>query len=111
LPIIAANYIIENKMKLSNIPDIADVRMLYDIANESITSSQEYYDLTTDKCGKMRASILMIPYGLIHYQKVKFYGTSGGCKLGKRPLDTFDDALRQCGVQIVEDQWKEYTVV
>jgi UDP-N-acetylglucosamine 1-carboxyvinyltransferase len=111
LPIIAANYITGNKINLSNVPNIADVRMLYDIADESIASSKEYYDLTTEKCAKMRASILMIPYGLIYYKKVKFYGTSGGCKLGKRPLDTFDDALRQCGVQIVENQWKEYTVV
>ena len=59
----------------------------------------------------MRASILMIPYGLIHHGLVKFYGASGGCKLGKRPLDTFDDVLTQCGVEISEDQRKEYRVV
>lgn len=113
LPIVSANYITGNKVKLTNEPDIADVRMLHTIAQESIASSTNtsYYDLTTEKCAKMRASILMIPYGLIHHKSVKFYGTSGWCKLGKRPLDTFDDALIQCGIQITESQWKEYRVV
>lgn len=41
----------------------------------------------------------MIPYGLIKYGKVKFIGV-GGCNLGKRSLDAFDDALTQCGVSI-----------
>ena len=112
LPIIAANYITGNQVVLTNEPMIADVQMLHTIAQESIAISQEldYYDLTTDKCAKMRASILMIPYGLIRHGAVKFYGSSGWCKLGKRPLDTFDDALMQCGITITENQWKEYIV-
>lgn len=79
LPIIAANYITGNQVVLTNEPMIADVQMLHTIAQESIAISQEldYYDLTTDKCSKMRASILMIPYGLIRHGAVKFYGSSG----------------------------------
>ena len=41
----------------------------------------------------------MIPYGLIRYGEVHFVGV-GGCKLGKRSLDTFDDGLAQCGVSL-----------
>ncbi len=41
----------------------------------------------------------MIPYGLIRHGEVRFIGV-GGCKLGKRSLDTFDDALEQCGVEL-----------
>lgn len=41
----------------------------------------------------------MIPYGLLEYGKVKFIGT-GGCNLGKRSLDAFDDALSQCGIKV-----------
>lgn len=41
----------------------------------------------------------MLPYGLIRFGEAHFVGV-GGCKLGKRSLDTFDDALEQCGVEI-----------
>ncbi len=101
LPIIAANYLTWNKVKLHNEPDILDVHNLKIVADEAIVSSKgkPYFDLTSHKCLKIRVSILMIPYGLLKYKKVRFIGT-GGCNLGKRSLDAFDDALTQCGIKI-----------
>lgn len=101
LPIIAANYLTWSKVKLTNVPDILDVHNLQLVWDEAIKLSKgkKYFDLTSEKCLKIRVSILMIPYWLLHYGTVKFIGT-WGCNLGKRPLDAFDNALAQCGIKV-----------
>ncbi len=101
LPIIAANYLTDNTVTLDNVPDILDVTRLHNIAENAVKASEwkDYFDLTDPLCLKLRASILMVPYGLIHHGEVRFIGV-GGCKLGKRSLDTFDDGLEQCGVSL-----------
>lgn len=71
------------------------------LAKSAIEKSKEYLDLTDDLAKKFRASILLIPFGLIKYGKVKFVG-SGGCNIGKRPLDMFDDALVNAGVTVTQ---------
>ena len=63
-----------------------------ELADEALATSKDYFDLTLPLAKKFRASILLIPFGLIKFGKVKFTG-SGGCNIGKRPLDSFDDAL------------------
>lgn len=103
LPIIAANYLTGNAIKLRNVPDILDVHNLIDVADDAVKVSKgkKYFDLTSEKCLKIRVSILMIPYGLLTHGTVKFIGV-GGCNLGKRSLDAFDDALTQCGITITQ---------
>lgn len=108
LPIIAANYIQENAVTLRNIPHISDVRNLEALAETALKTSKDYFDLTNDLAKKFRASILLIPLGLIKYGEVRFIGT-GGCNIGKRPLDTFDDALSKAGIGISCDgEYKVY---
>lgn len=80
------------------------------LAKSAIEKSKEYFDLTDDLAKKFRASILLIPFGLIKYGKVKFVG-SGGCNIGKRPLDIFDDALVKAGISVTEGEYKTYEVV
>ncbi|MBO4204028.1 hypothetical protein J5893_04385 [bacterium] len=99
LPIIAANYIIDKKVHLLNIPHISDVRNLEALAETALKTSNTYFDLTNDLAKKFRASILLIPLGLIKYGEVRFIGT-GGCNIGKRPLDAFDDALFKAGISV-----------
>lgn len=106
----AANYCIDNKVKLLNKPNIKDVASMEKLADEAIKRSKDYFDLTDDLAKKFRASILLIPFGLIKYGKVKFVG-SGGCNIGKRPLDTFDDALVKAGIKITQGDYKTYEVV
>lgn len=77
------------------------MQKVIDQANEAYLKNNSYYDLTSELCGKFRASILLIPAGLIKCGKVKFYGV-GGCKIGKRPLDAFDHAFLKAGVKITE---------
>jgi len=110
LPIIAANYCIDNKVTLNNVPDIKDIFSMQELAREALQISKDCFDLTSDMATKFRASILLIPLGLIKYGKVKFVGC-GGCKIGKRPLDTFDNALSQAGIKITNNEFKEYEII
>jgi UDP-N-acetylglucosamine 1-carboxyvinyltransferase len=99
LPILAANYLLDNAITLHNKPNISDVKNMEALVKTAIATSRSYFDLTNDLATKFRASILLIPLGLIKYGEVHFVG-SGGCKIGKRPLDTFDDALTKAGISI-----------
>lgn len=110
LPIVAANYCLDNKVKLLNKPNISDIWAMEKLADESLKISKDFFDLTSDAATKFRASILLIPFGLLKYGKVKFVG-SGGCKIGKRPLDTFDAALTKAGIKITQGEFKVYEVV
>ena len=109
LPLLGAQKLVDNAVLLTNVPDILDVRRLKEVIGIADTQSEDFYDLTDDLVTKMRASILLIPHGLREYGSVKLLG-SGWCKLGKRSLDTFDDAFEQCGVSVVDEDYKTYTV-
>ena len=101
LPIIAANYLTDSTVELTNVPHILDVERLHDIAESALQASEGkgYFALTNPLCLKLRASILMLPYWLIRYGEAHFVWV-GWCKLGKRSLDTFDDGLEQCWVSL-----------
>jgi len=72
LPIVAANLCIDNAVNLLNKPNIKDIASMEMLAKSAIEKSNEYFDLTDDLAKKFRASILLIPFGLIKYGKVKF---------------------------------------
>lgn len=110
LPIISANYLIDKKIQLTNKPLISDVENIEKLAEYALANSTSYFDLTSELATKFRASILLIPVGLKKFWEVRFVG-SGGCKIGKRPLDTFDDALIKAWVQITNWEYKTFKVV
>ena len=110
LPIIAANYLIDQQIQLENKPDISDVRSIEKLAEDALSKSTNFFDLTSELATKFRASILLIPVGLKKFWEVRFVG-SGGCKIGKRPLDTFEDALHKAGVEITHGKFKTFKVV
>ena len=72
MPIVAANFCVDNAVKLLNKPNIKDVLSMETLAASAIAKSTDYFDLTDDLAKKFRASILLIPFGLIKYGKVKF---------------------------------------
>ena len=110
LPIIAANYLINNKIQLNNKPNISDVKNIEKLAEQALSESKEYFDITSELATKFRASILLIPVGLKRFWEVRFVW-SWGCKIGKRPLDTFDDALTKAGIEITQWEYKTFKVV
>ena len=110
MPIVAANLCIDGAVKLLNKPNIKDVLSMETLAASAIAKSTDYFDLTDDLAKKFRASILLIPFGLIKYGKVKFVWR-GGCNIGKRPLDMFDDALMKAGIKVTEWEYKTFEVV
>jgi len=108
LPIVAANFCIDNKISLTNKPNIVDVKNIEILAKNALSSSSEYFDLTSELATKIRASILLIPLWLLKFGKVKFVWT-WGCKIGKRPLDTFDNALASAWVKVsFLDGWNKF---
>ncbi len=113
LPIVSANYILDEQINLVNKPNIADINLLDKIFHQAKEVSNNYFDLTMPETAKLRGCILLIPYGLLNYGEVRL-GGSWGCNLGKRPLDMFDDGFKQAGVDVVIDPetgMKTYTVV
>lgn len=109
LPIVAANYILDNKVKLLNKPNIKDVNVIEELADEALEKSQDFFDLRSEKATRIRSSILLIPLWLIKYGKVVFVW-SGGCAIGKRPLDMFDDALTKAGITVTDWEYKTFEV-
>jgi len=110
LPIVSANYILDNAINIKNKPNIADVEILDEIATNALKISKDYFDLTSPKATKIRASILLIPLGLLKYGEVKFVWT-WGCAIGKRPLDSFDEWLRKAWIEIEDDgEFKTYKI-
>jgi UDP-N-acetylglucosamine 1-carboxyvinyltransferase len=79
------------------------------LAEDALEKSQDFFDLTSELATKFRASILLIPLWLHRYGKVKFVGT-WWCKIWKRPLDAFDDALVKAWITITNDEFKTYQV-
>jgi len=112
LPIVAANFCIDGKITLQNKPDIIDIQNIEKLANEALVNSKDYFDLTSELATKIRASILLIPLWLLKYWKVKFVWT-WWCKIWKRPLDTFDNALLNAGVKVTikDGEHKFYEIV
>lgn len=75
LPIVAANYLIDQKIQLLNKPDISDIHAMEQLAQTALKNSQHFFDLTGELATKFRASILLIPVGLKKFGKVRFVGS------------------------------------
>ncbi len=111
LPIYAARNLFGNRVTLDNIPNISDIvtmQTIIDDADQRTVAGWSWM-VVSDLCSKLRASILLIPNGLLTHGSVAFYGT-GWCKIGKRPVDTFDNAFIEAWVTISYNEYKNYVV-
>ncbi len=115
LPAMAASILIPGKTRLSNIPDVRDVRVmcqvleqlgctwdrdgdLLEIDASSISSVEAPYDLVRT----MRASVLMLGPLLARFGKARV-SMPGGCAIGTRPIDIHLKALNKLGADISLD--------
>jgi len=120
LPIICATALAQEKVTLSNIPDLSDIELLLGLLEEigcqtsfckekrvvEVTPNLEKTELS-QRANKMRASILMIAPLLARKGNAKI-PYPGGCSIGGRPIDITLDGLRALGV-IFEDS-DEYLI-
>jgi UDP-N-acetylglucosamine 1-carboxyvinyltransferase len=114
LPIMAASLLVEGEAKLSNVPDIADVRSMITLVEKlggfttfkdgvlSIRPKDADGTVIDDEIGKrMRASILLVAAVLARAGTVTF-PHPGGCVLGSRPIDVFVEGFKALGAEFTE---------
>ena len=112
LPLMAAALVMEGETKLSNVPDIADVKsmnqLLEGLGAYTTLNDHELSIRTGDARGtvldqdiakRMRASILLIGATLARSGKVSF-PHPGGCVLGARPIDLFVNGFEKLGCTV-----------
>lgn len=115
LPIIAASIVSPAKSELLNVPQLRDVDAALRILRHlGCTAEQWGSEVYIDSSGLCRR---IIPHSLMVEMRssVIFMGAliarcgsarlslPGGCQLGKRPIDLHLSALRQMGVDILEE--------
>lgn len=115
LPIIAATILSDEKIELSNVPNVTDVHNLL-LAMKSIGSKYEYNeithilkidnthinpDLTLDfeYVKKLRASYYLLGALLGKYKKA-IVAMPGGCNIGTRPMDLHLKGFKELGAKL-----------
>lgn len=113
LPLIAATLLSDKQVKISNLPDVADVKTLarllehlgaqieWNSANsltcqaKEIIHTKALYDIVR----KMRASILVLGPLLSRFGYCEV-SLPGGCAIGARPVDLHIKAMEKMGAEI-----------
>ena len=110
LPILAASLLTEEKISVSNVPNLSDIFSMLDLLkslNVKIIKKKNNIDLisSTPKSllahynlvRKMRASFLILGPLLARYGEAKV-SLPGGCAIGNRPVNLHLDGLEKMGV-------------
>ena len=112
LPMMIASMLTEDKVKIKNIPKLADVNTLKEILKSlgtEINTSPEFIELKTkniinncasyDLVKRMRASFWVLA-PLISRTGYAEVSLPGGCAIGTRPVDIYLKILKKMGVNI-----------
>lgn len=113
LPLIASSILAKNDVKLTNLPNVADIKTLIKILTmlgaESVESGKNTAILNTQKINnlkviydmvrKMRASILLLGPLLSRFGECQV-SLPGGCAIGARPVDLHIKAMQKMGADI-----------
>ncbi len=112
LPLIASTILAKNRVNISNVPNVADIKTLlqlieniggeYSFANGVINISTQNIEKTTalyDIVRTMRASILTLGPLLARFGHCEV-SLPGGCAIGERPVDLHLKALAKMGANI-----------
>ena len=110
LPILAASLLTEDKISVSNVPNLSDISSMLELLkslNVKIIKKKNNIDLisSTPKSllahynlvRKMRASFLILGPLLARYGEAKV-SLPGGCAIGNRPVNLHLDGLEKMGV-------------
>lgn len=116
LPAMAAALLSDQPTRLTNVPDIRDVRAMAEILRSLGATVEQIDDHTWELSGKgvtnteieyllgrrLRASILLLGPILARWGKIRL-PHPGGCVIGKRPVGTHFEALRGLGASVEQD--------
>lgn len=112
----AASLLFDDALRLSNVPDIADIAHMAELLRSIGVSvdekgkgvyvldpkNAENTKLNPEHAKKMRASVSLIGPLLARFGEVSF-PHPGGCVLGARPIDLFVDGFRKMGAVVSEE--------
>ena len=114
LPIIAASILTNKKVNLNNIPNLLDIKNMFNIMQDlgvKIEQNGKCYTLDSSNITKLkieaeltknlRSSIFMLGPMLARFKKLSI-SQPGGCDIGNRPIDLHISGLKQLGVKIKE---------
>lgn len=114
LPILAATLLCEDESVLYNCPNLSDVdasiRILRYLGCTAMRSGDTLVvntqninksDIPHDLMLQMRSSIIFLGVLIARCKRAKL-SLPGGCELGPRPIDLHLSALRQMGIEIIE---------
>ena len=110
LPILAASLLTDEKIYISNIPNLSDIKSMIDLLmslNVKIKKKSNSIELTShypksllasyELVRKMRASFLILGPLLARYGKASV-SLPGGCAIGTRPVNLHLEGLKKMGV-------------
>ena len=117
IPIICTS-LLTDRVRLSNVPKIIDIVKLLKILNYINVKTKwnknnlyidsrniVYKPLTIEECNQIRGSYYLIPVFLYLFDKCEIV-LPGGCKIGKRPIDSHLDAISAFGYKyIINDNY------
>ncbi len=112
LPLIAMTILAKNKLNITNLPDVVDIKTLLklltnlgaecefnehhvSVNTQGINETRATYDIVKT----MRASILVLGPTLARFGHCEV-SLPGGCAIGQRPIDLHLKALEQMGAEI-----------
>ena len=109
----AASVLFDDKMTLSNVPQIEDVKRMNELLTnlggtvkqvdektyELDTTTFSETSLTTDIAKRMRASVVLTGPLLARFGSVTF-PHPGGCVIGSRPIDIFLRGFKKMGARV-----------
>ncbi len=114
LPILAATVLTDEKVTLSDVPDITDVRNMirileclgcraqFDGNNVTIDSSSAVsYEIPRALAHELRSSVFLLGSVVSRFHRAKI-AYPGGCDIGLRPIDLHLNGLKRLGVKIDE---------
>ncbi|EAI7628513.1 UDP-N-acetylglucosamine 1-carboxyvinyltransferase [Campylobacter jejuni] len=112
LPLIASTILAKNEVKISNVPNVADIKTLISLlenlgAKVNFQNNSAFLNTNTlnqtiakyDIVRKMRASILTLGPLLARFGHCEV-SLPGGCAIGQRPIDLHLLALEKMGANI-----------
>ena len=119
LPIMAASILTNDKLELSNVPNLDDVKTMSkvlsslgvevdknNISENKMTLCYKDSDQSVaeyDLVRKMRASVLVLG-PLLARKREATVSLPGGCAIGARPIDIHIEALQKLGAEFFLDQ-------